>query len=278
MLTLEAQQMEEVRIHPIVGIAHRLPPQLIARGRQLGGCALGPVRAGEVILQIAERMDHATRIFLVETAKVPIGAARIVREYSLEIRWMLPGRMELLGGVSADPDHADIAVTPGLPRDPLDQIVAIPEPRATVAGFPHAARRTDHVDVAARHEKARVAGLHMADPEGRPCWLRRKRSRILGSLNLLAVRGKGKEYGEFARRLGAVHVDNDANSIAHRHGNVALDRDRRVFRHAVIAGRKLVAGKQIVGADATHAGLSCATTPAITATKTAGSAPVTIHA
>ena len=34
MLAFEAEQMKEMRIHPIIGVAHRLAPQLIALGRK----------------------------------------------------------------------------------------------------------------------------------------------------------------------------------------------------------------------------------------------------
>src|SRR5262245_37826791 len=114
--------MKQMRIHPVVGIIHRLPPEPITVGGQFAGRPLGSVRSGEMILKIAERVHDAARIFFTKAAKRPIGAARIVGEYGLQTWWMLLRRVELLGRVGDDSDHADVAVTPGLPGDPRDEI------------------------------------------------------------------------------------------------------------------------------------------------------------
>src|SRR5690242_2298695 len=99
--------------------------------------------------QVAEEMDDAAGIFLAEAAERAVGAARIEREDRLQMRRILLGGVELLGAEPGNADHADLAVTPGLRGDPLDQIVAVPLVAAAAFRFADAARRPDHMDVAA---------------------------------------------------------------------------------------------------------------------------------
>ena len=73
-------------------------------------------------------MDHAAGVFVAETAKLAIGAAGVEWEDRFEVRGRLFGDRELLGAITGNADHADIAVAPVLGRDPLDQVVAIPLP------------------------------------------------------------------------------------------------------------------------------------------------------
>src|SRR5262249_16243755 len=108
-----------------------------------------PMSTGEMILKIAKGVHDAARIFLAESAEQTVGAAGIVGKYRLEMRWALLGGMKLFGGEGANPDHADIAVAPGLRGDPLDEIVAIPKARTAIAGFTHVSRRPDDMNIAA---------------------------------------------------------------------------------------------------------------------------------
>ena len=144
-------QIQNVRIHAVVGIGHRLPPVGFPRLRQRARRSAILVHGGEMPDQIAEQMQHAAGIFLAEAAERAVGAARIERKDRLQMRRLLLGDMELFGAESRDADHADIAVAPWLRGDPLDQIVAVPLPRAAALGFADTARRSDDVDIAARH-------------------------------------------------------------------------------------------------------------------------------
>ncbi len=121
-----------------------------------------------MVHQVAESMHHAAGKFLAEAAELAVGAARIVGKNRLELRRLLARQVKLLGGECADADHADIAVAPGLLRDPRDDVVAVPFARAAVTGFEIAARRADHVHVAARNEELGVAGFGVAEPQRRP--------------------------------------------------------------------------------------------------------------
>ncbi len=114
--------------------------------------------------QITEQMDDAAGILVAEAAELAIGAARVEREDRFEMRRLLFGDRELLGAETGNADHADIAVAPGLHRDPLDQIVAIPLARPAAFGFADATRRADDVNVTARHEEFGIAGLHRPGP------------------------------------------------------------------------------------------------------------------
>ena len=156
----------------------------------------------EMADQIAEQMNDAARIFVAEAAKLAVGAARIERKDRLQMRRLLLGDGELLGAEAGNADHADIAVAPRLRRDPFDQIVAVPFARAAAFRFADAARRADHVHIAARDEEFGIAGLHRAGPQRRPGRLRRQRRRHVGALKVLVVDGEGEQCGKFSAASG----------------------------------------------------------------------------
>src|ERR1700689_2269677 len=193
-----------------------------------------------MIHQITESMQHAARIFLAEAAELAVSAAWIVGKDRLELRRPLARKMELLRRKGANADHADIAVAPGLSRDPLDDIVAIPFARAAIAGFEIAARRTDHVDGGAQKEKLGISGLRVAKAERRPRRLRRKMLRQFVTLQFLGVHAERKEYGKGTGRVRPVHVDDDVHSIAHAHGHIPVTGDRLVQRRPPIIGWRLM--------------------------------------
>src|SRR5262249_5022560 len=153
VLTLLGEHIEHVRIHPVIRIAHRLAPERLALGRELARPALALMERGGMHDEIAEEVQHAPRLLLTEASEDAERAARVERKDRLEVRRLLLGGVELLGAEAGNSDHADIAVAPGLARDPFDQIIAVPLPAAATLRFEDAARRADDVRVAARHEK-----------------------------------------------------------------------------------------------------------------------------
>ena len=94
-------------------------------------------------------MQHAAWILLAEAAQRAVSAARIEREDRLERRRLLLGDVELLGAEAGNADHADLAVAPGLPRDPLDQVVAVEFARSTAFRLADGARGADDMHIAA---------------------------------------------------------------------------------------------------------------------------------
>ena len=74
---------------------------------------------GEMILRVAEQIQHAARKILAEAAERAIGAAPVIGKYRLQMRRVLFGGVQLLGREGADADHADMAVAPGLLRPPI---------------------------------------------------------------------------------------------------------------------------------------------------------------
>ena len=138
------------------------------------------VHGRKVADQIAEQVQHAAGIFLAEAAQRAVSAAWIEREDRLQVRRLLLGNMELLGSEAGDAHHPDLAVAPWLRGNPFDQIVAVPLPRTAALRFSDAARRSDDVDVSARHEEVRVAGFKRPGPQRSPCRLRRKLSGTSG--------------------------------------------------------------------------------------------------
>src|SRR5271163_4628725 len=108
--------------------------------RQLARCAARGVYRGKMVHQIPEGVQHTAGIFLTEAAEFAVGAARVVGKDRLEKRRLLARGVELLGCESADANHADIAVAPGLLCDPFDHVVAVPLARTAIAGFEEAAR------------------------------------------------------------------------------------------------------------------------------------------
>src|SRR5215831_20129690 len=99
--------------------------------------------------QKPKQMDDAAGIFVAEAAGFAIGPARIEGKDRLEMRRAKLCRHELLGAEAGNADHADIAVAPGLRRNPFDQIVAVEGARATALRLADAAWIADHMHVAA---------------------------------------------------------------------------------------------------------------------------------
>ena len=95
---------------------------------------------GKVHEQVSEQVQHAAGIFLAKAAQRSVGAARIEREDRFQMRRVLLRYEQLLGAEAGNADHSHIAVAPRLLRDPFDQIVAVPLPRAATVGFADAAR------------------------------------------------------------------------------------------------------------------------------------------
>ena len=167
VLALLGQHVEDMRIHPVIGILHGLAPERFAFARQFARLAFVLVQSGEVHDQVAEKVQHAARIFLAETAQRAERAARIERENRLQMRRILFGGVELLRAEAGNADHADVAVTPRLLRNPFDQVVAVPLAASAAVGFEDSARRPDDVDIAARDEELGVARLQEARPTAR---------------------------------------------------------------------------------------------------------------
>src|SRR5262245_60100637 len=141
----------------------------------------------EVHDQVTEEMQHAAWIFLPETSQRPERAAWIEWKDRLQMRRMLLRDMKLFGTETRNADHADVAVTPGLLRNPFDEIIAVPLTASTAIGFEDAARRTDDVDIAARDKELSVPCLKESRPQRRPGGLRRQRSGNLRPLQILVV-------------------------------------------------------------------------------------------
>lgn len=143
--------------------------------------------------EIAEEMQHPSGMLIAKAAEGPVGAAGIKGEDRFERRRALLGHGDLFGAKAGYADHAHIAIAPGLGGDPFNEIIAIPFARAAPFGRPDAARLADHMHIAARYEKAGVAGLQQPRPERRPGGLGRQACRIIGPLQILVVDGEGEE-------------------------------------------------------------------------------------
>ena len=154
MLALERQHVVDVRIHLEVGIGDRLLPQLFPLGRQRLRLPLLLMGRRIDLQQKSKQVDDAAGIFVAKAAGIAVGAARIERKDRLEVGRLLLRRHELLGAEAGNADHADIAVAPGLGRDPFDQIVAVERARAAGFRLADAARIADHMDVAARRRRS----------------------------------------------------------------------------------------------------------------------------
>ena len=120
----------------------------------------------------------------------------------------------------ADPDHADIAVAPGLLRRPFDEVVHVAsflrveqaEGAARTAG---AAQIDDQMHIAARHEEIAGAGLDETH----------RRTEVLK----LARIGRGRDQHRIAARLSRpMHIGKQRDAVAHR------DRDIVVAGHGVL--------------------------------------------
>ncbi len=131
-----------------------------------------------------------------------------------------------------DADHADVAVAPGLGRDPLDEVVGVLAQRDAAgvvvadvlalgrAGAPQVA---DDVDVALLDDARDVAGLDAAVPHGAGPTLRRGGQRE--GLEFLAVRAQGHESGPGGVAEAAVGVGREGDAVAHRDTEVLADGD-----------------------------------------------------
>ena len=186
-----------------------------------GGRSPGAPRAvcdgGEMVHQIAEGMQHAARIFLAEAAEFAVGAARIIGKDRLELRRLLAREMELLRGEGANADHADIAVAPGLLRDPLDDIVAVPFARAAVARFEvsRAAFRSRGHSRAKRKTRCRPLPHGRATASTTTAAAENACGRLV-TLQFLGMHAEGKQHRKPAWRVRPVHVDHDVHAVAHR--------------------------------------------------------------
>ena len=149
MLAFLGQYIEDMRIHPVIGILHRLPPQRFALGRKLARLALVLMQGREVLDQVTEGVEHAAGIFLAEASQSAERATRVEREDRLQMRRILLGGMKLLRAEAGDADHTDIAVAPWLLCNPLDQVVAVPLAPSAAIGFANSARRANDVNIAA---------------------------------------------------------------------------------------------------------------------------------
>ena len=147
------------------------------------------------------------------------------------MRRVLFGGVELLGTEAGDADHADIAVAPGLLRNPFDQVVAVPLAAAAAVRFEDPARRTDDMHIAARNEELGVARLQQAGPERRPGRLRRQRCRDVRPLQVLVVDREREQHRKLLRRVRPIDIDGEIDAVAHRHGDV-------LFRNHPVVSRR----------------------------------------
>jgi hypothetical protein len=79
----------------------------------------------EDVEQIRKTVQDAAGIEIPETEHAAIRAARVVRKDGFQRRMSLRGRAPLFSGKAGDADHSDLAVRPGLLRDPFDQVVVV---------------------------------------------------------------------------------------------------------------------------------------------------------
>ena len=186
-------------------------------------------------------MDHAARVLVAEAAGFAVGAARIERKDRLEVRRLELGGHQLLGAKTRNADHADIAVAPRLRGDPLDQVVAVEGARAAALRFGDAARVGDDVDVAARDQKARVAGFRRSGPQHRPGRLQEASLGHLRALQILVVDRDRKQGRELLGGVGTVDVGADLHAIAHRDVHVLFGDHLVVGRRPIVVDRRPVA-------------------------------------
>ncbi len=161
-------------------------------GRPLVGVVVGPVLA-QVVGAVERR--HA-----LEPA-VEVGE-RHARDDRLEGGMAGRHRRPLREAVVAVAPHADIAVRPGLLRDPLDRVVAVgnlvDERDRLALGAEAPAHVLRHEGVAARQEM-------------------RGQRRHPAVAAVLVVRQAHEHCRERARALGQVHVGREPHAVAHRH-------------------------------------------------------------
>ena len=167
-----------------------------------------------------ERRDERTREQTVMDRRLVQIGGHGDRKDRLQMRRPLDRGFELRHREIADPDHADIAVAPGLRRRPFDQVVHVAaflrvekaEGAARTAG---AAQVGDHMDVAARDEE--VAGARLDESH--------RRTEILDLPRI----GRRCDQHRIAAGLGRpMHVRQQRDAVAHR------DRDIVVARHRAL--------------------------------------------
>src|SRR5262249_4381317 len=204
------------------------------------------MRRGIDLQQKPKQMDDAPGIFVAEPTGLAIGAARIERKDRLEMRRIELRRHQLFSAEAGNAHHPHIAVAPGLPRNPFDQIVAVERARAAGLRFADAAGISDHVHIATPDEKARVAGLRRTGPQHRPRRMRQRRLGDLGALQVLVVDRESQEGRELVGRVRAIDVDRDLDAVAHRHEHVLLGDHAGIGPCTIIVDRYTLAGQREV--------------------------------
>jgi hypothetical protein len=84
------------------------------------------VNRAEYVQKVGKCVKQPSGIEVAEAKHSTVSATRVVWEDRLQGRMLLRGRAPLLTGVCGNSDHPDIAVAPGLLRNPLDQVIMIP--------------------------------------------------------------------------------------------------------------------------------------------------------
>src|SRR6476661_2638566 len=159
--------------------------------------------------QESKEVDDAAGIFVAKAAGIAVRAAWVEWEDRLEMRRLQLRRHELFGAEAGYADHADIAVAPGLGRDPFDEVVAVERARAAGFRLADAARIADHVHVAAPDEETRVAGLGRTGPQHRPGRMGERRLRRFRTLQVLVVNRERQQGRELFGRFRTIDVDRD---------------------------------------------------------------------
>jgi len=121
---------------------------------------------------------------------------------------------QLRSGEITDPDHADIAVRPGLLRSPLDEVVHIttfpPIKKTKSAARPTGAPTvSSDVDVTTGDEE--IAGTGFNEASGR--------TKVL---NLSRIGGGGNQYGILTGFGRTMQIRQQHSSITHWHRNIVI--------------------------------------------------------
>ena len=244
VLALERQHVVDVRIHLEVGIGDRFLPQLFPFGRKRLWLPFLLMGRGIDLQEKPKEVDDPAGILVAKAAGFAIGAARIERKDRLEVRRLQLRRHQLLGAEAGYAHHPDIAVAPGLRRDPFDEIVAVERARSAAFRLADAAGISDHVHVAARDEKAGVAGFRRSGPQHRPCRMRQGSLRQLGALQVLVVDRKGQERRELVRRFRSIDIDGDLDAVAHGHEQILLRDHPGIAWCAAVPDRRPLSGQR----------------------------------
>ena len=109
-------------------------------------------------------MKHTARIFLAETTQRAQRAARIEWKDRFQMWWILFSNMKLFRAEAGNTDHTNVAVTPRLLCNPLDEVVAVPLPASAALGLENSTRRTNDVNIAARDKELGIARLQKSRP------------------------------------------------------------------------------------------------------------------